>query len=700
MKKFKGGLYADLSNYNTTLPNTEVLLNFFKSNPIGYRSGGMVRGIAGGNPTGMRVTGGFLANAQKFAAGDTVSAYYKKPTAQDLAWLPSGAKSEAAIAGASWRPGNIGQAKQQYKSNVSNTVFNEMMSNPDKYGLGGVALQEMKESGTVPLQYMHEDLVKTLSQTLQIPMEDVAEAMHPKLRESLFGGTRIEDPIETYGTKETEKIEDGIYQGTQMLPFVEDQVFTPLEQQEAGYGAPEGWDLKKDIELLKKGRTDEVSEHTKKLIREGKLPDIKKQVEQIEQEPKGYPGSRLEQRKFHTGPLPPSKADIEKAEKEKREKKYKNIDDYTKDTKNEKADSTTSLTSSIENIKKSDIVGKGEDAEFDIPDSRTSTEIYNTLSESSGITELLNQTTEANKKDREFIDTIGKEVYGKKGDKDAPAWAMPLMIAGLQMAASNNPDMLGAMAEGGIKGVEEYARATKEKREDAKDKIELDLKKSELKSKIFDRNMNIATINANIMTTAETLASQELQQINSMKLAKFKTESENTNFDKNLTKEIFFKNQEIDVELLKLEQRKDEFESLDVYNRQKLALEVLKAKNQEVQHDTEVNLKYRDMGKLTDVMISHEGIPKKAKIRSYYDYQENKFKTEFQGWSPLSSSEFTSFNDEIYAMAEQQLQEQIEDPKYAEKFEELVTKLWEEKMISLYGTAEDAEAALNKDLNN
>ena len=72
MKKFKGGLYADLSNYNTTLPNTEILLNFFKSNPIGYRSGGMVRGIAGGNPTGMRVTGGFLANAQGYQPGGSV----------------------------------------------------------------------------------------------------------------------------------------------------------------------------------------------------------------------------------------------------------------------------------------------------------------------------------------------------------------------------------------------------------------------------------------------------------------------------------------------------------------------------------------------------------------------------------------------------------------------------------------------------
>ena len=29
----------------------------------------MVRGIAGGNPTGMRVTGGFLANAQRLAQG-------------------------------------------------------------------------------------------------------------------------------------------------------------------------------------------------------------------------------------------------------------------------------------------------------------------------------------------------------------------------------------------------------------------------------------------------------------------------------------------------------------------------------------------------------------------------------------------------------------------------------------------------------
>ena len=34
MKKFKGGLYADLGNYKTNLPNTEILNNFFASNPF------------------------------------------------------------------------------------------------------------------------------------------------------------------------------------------------------------------------------------------------------------------------------------------------------------------------------------------------------------------------------------------------------------------------------------------------------------------------------------------------------------------------------------------------------------------------------------------------------------------------------------------------------------------------------------------
>ena len=70
--------------------------------------------------------------------------------------------------------------------------------------------------------------------------------------------------------------------------------------------------------------------------------------------------------------------------------------------------------------------------------------------------------------DKSLSDRIAKALNPDKKDKgkEAPAWAMPLMMAGLQMAASNNPDMLGALGEGGIKGLEEYSRIQKEKRED------------------------------------------------------------------------------------------------------------------------------------------------------------------------------------------------------------------------------------------
>ena len=93
--------------------------------------------------------------------------------------------------------------------------------------------------------------------------------------------------------------------------------------------------------------------------------------------------------------------------------------------------------------------------------------------------------TELNDDEKSLSDRISKALNPEKKDKgkEAPAWAMPLMMAGLQMAASNNPDMLGALAEGGIKGLEEYARIEKEKKEDEKYEQEMNLKKAGL---IFD----------------------------------------------------------------------------------------------------------------------------------------------------------------------------------------------------------------------
>jgi hypothetical protein len=43
MKQFKGGLYANLDNYKSSLPQTKILNNFFNQNPVGYKKGGEVK---------------------------------------------------------------------------------------------------------------------------------------------------------------------------------------------------------------------------------------------------------------------------------------------------------------------------------------------------------------------------------------------------------------------------------------------------------------------------------------------------------------------------------------------------------------------------------------------------------------------------------------------------------------------------------
>ena len=694
MKKFKGGLYADLSNYNTTLPNTNVLLNFFKSNPIGYRSGGMVRGIAGGNPTGMRVTGGFLANAQKFQAGspaDTVSAYYKRPTAQDLAWLPSGAGSQAAQEGASWRPGNVGQAKQEYKRNLSNTVFNEMMSNPEKYGLGYVSLQQMKESGNVPLNLMSEENVKKLSQALQIPMGDVAEAINLRKGTELFGGRKIEDPIETYGTKETEKIEGGIYQGTQELPFVKDQVFTPLEQQEVGYGAPEGWDLKKDLELLKAGKADKVSEHTKKLIKEGKLPNIQKQIkkeiipikEDISDSASLAEAVAAEKREDA------EKARIEREKKEAKEiekqKKYKNLNEYV----DSEIEATDSLTKSLDSMQKNGTEVKDsiypEPPTMEEPLGAEAT--FNKLLEQGGIADLIQGNKTANAADIKTINEIGKSYYGKKGDKDAPAWALPLMIAGFTMAASDNPDMLGAAAEGGIAGVGAYVAGEKEKKEDAKDQIELQLKKVDAIQKIKGRDLDIVTLQSNMFSTAMQVSSADMKHFREIELAKWTEKNDQIN----ATKDRLFKEHELEVEVdLKLQTLaldRDKFESDDAYKKALVEMEIVKTKIQENQHELEVDLKYRDSGTKEQIIVKDaDGNAKPAEVRVYRDLESGKFITEFIGWSPIERETMADWEEHIIKVVENKFADQIEDPKYAEMVENEIQKMIKDKINKYFQT--------------
>ncbi len=76
--------------------------------------------------------------------------------------------------------------------------------------------------------------------------------------------------------------------------------------------------------------------------------------------------------------------------------------------------------------------------------------------------------------DPEVLGTAQQRVSEDAADQGAPTWALPLIMAGFTMAASRSPDMLTAMAEGGIAGVNQYARDLAEKRRDALTKIAMD----------------------------------------------------------------------------------------------------------------------------------------------------------------------------------------------------------------------------------
>ena len=168
MKKFKGGLYADLGNYKTSLPNTEILNNFFASNPVGYRSGGIVRGVAGGNPTGMKVTGGFLANARKYQFGG--SSYYNP---SELVAKNIASKT---------RPGNFRAQANKRKIDIRKKIDDFRNTDEGYYA-----------------RYLSDPtVIEQLSKDLNIPINDIQNAF-----------TTISEPLEKYKVKKGTKGKKG-----------------------------------------------------------------------------------------------------------------------------------------------------------------------------------------------------------------------------------------------------------------------------------------------------------------------------------------------------------------------------------------------------------------------------------------------------------------------------------------------------------
>ena len=395
MKKFKGGLYADLSNYNTTLPNTEVLLNFFKSNPIGYRSGGMVRGIAGGNPTGMRVTGGFLANAQKFQGGtkDTVSSWYNpKKILGGMFGVPVDPKysweGKEAPSGTVKRIPNIKPAPDRTINASGESILNpKYVEWMEQYGY------EYNTDGTPKYDIGYD------------PSEEAKRIGYDKYR-----------PVTGEQLEEFEKQR-------------KEQDDTGIKSLDRG---------KKDPSKQSLGVSDFVPKSEEQKLQE-ELDEIQK------------PDLTKKDKKQS------STADLidDKIEESKLFKKNKN--------KKTTETNIVSVDGQLKNM-------------FDM----TPEDWMSTFQGMSNKDEK-----QVTSDDKSLSDRIAKALNPEAKDKgkEAPAWAMPLMMAGLQMAASNNPDMLGALGEGGIKGLEEYSKMQKEKREDEKYEQEMSLKKAGL---IFD----------------------------------------------------------------------------------------------------------------------------------------------------------------------------------------------------------------------
>ena len=400
MKKFKGGLYADLGNYKTNLPNTEILNNFFASNPVGYRSGGMVKGISGGNPTGMKVTGGFLNRAQRYAPGGTVSAYYNKiPKEQYTGGFKDGKPRHTLE---NWQAGGKTGANPFFESDDYNLKGLQDFFKDEIVGIKNYEYKGLPEDATYK-DYMFE------LQRVRQPNQYNSKADFVK------------------GKKENE---------AKILADIEEKF--PDRKKGDAHTGPNMSDIAGDKFGL---------ENKEALQRAQNVLDKKEKSEKEEKE----------------------KIEKEEKEKKKEEKLDKTKKDVTIDT-SKISEGITSLNTEM-NAKKP----KKYDESADVADMETT--VANLKEESN---KLLEGRTKVSPEDYEFINKIGKEYEGAIKEKDAPAWAMPLMIAGLNMAASDNPDMLGAMAEGGIKGVEEYARAKKEEKDDLKYLTELEFKKADL----------------------------------------------------------------------------------------------------------------------------------------------------------------------------------------------------------------------------
>jgi hypothetical protein len=622
MKKFKGGLYADLGNYKTNLPNTEILNNFFASNPVGYKSGGMVKGISGGNSTGMKVTGGFLNRAQNMQSGGDVSAYYGKK-------------------GDSIRPGRL-------ESQAIGDLYVYEPSLP--YGKGPDL--ENPDYGKVMTKQQAKDAGFRFDAKggMLNPFSDLRKG-DPSKEKSALDGIRFpeEKPTPTEFSPEREDYISKL--AAKNIAAEKRKLQDPNRKQAAE-------------DMLSVGITSLAGTGDSKKVKKFKSKNKKSGLKDADNIVSEGVDVNYKENKGNTLTKPDNNIDT--------------------------------------NVESPDMLAKlDKRGVFDTKDNK---EIFNEMFDRDKFDKILSNQQNMTKESIDGINAIGKDFY--EGKDDAPAWAMPLMMAGLKMAASDNPSMLGALAEGGISGMEDYAKKQAQKREDAKDQIQLEMQKMSaiinLKAQDIDVEKEFAVLETNTKSDAYTLAFDDYKSTKQNIFAaieaqtgfdigseEFKVQSDIALAELNQRYDVAIA--QLDKDYAAMEDRKSEFKTDTEYKNKLLEIESVKIYNENLKHENLLELEKVSEGKITSVLMPDDDNNfKEYKIRTYYDFDTGEYETDVIGFAPPDSDYLENLENEIRTNISDGFYEELEG-KSIEEIESFIADLVQKRINKDYGNIKETE---------
>ena len=601
MKQFKGGLYANLGNYKSSLPQTKILNDFFNQNPVGYKKGGEVKGIKGVNYSRIPVTGGFMANAQGFQNGGSVSAFYGKR-------------------GQAIRPGRLEAPFIGTLRTRGDDVITESMLPPidrailGEKGLFGMYPPATDEDFAPDGTKLRDDFVFNTPREQYISTQpELGEVSKKKRQIAAFNKSAREDYDEMFG-------------------------------EDAGIGG--------GIDTLLDDKKKSKLKDADNIVSEGITANFKTETEAA-----GQTGERI------------------------------------KGTDTERK--TTLDTPDIMSKLKKEDVFKTKDTDA----------LLGEMFDGDKFNKILSDQKELTKTSVDAINKIGKEFYDKDG-KDAPEWAMPLMMAGLKMAASDNPSLLGALAEGGISGMEEYARKQAEKRQDAKDQISLEMNKMNaiinLQSKDIDVATDFAKLEQNTKTKAFEISYDDYSKTKDriadaiLKDADFDMRSQEFEIAtqqayEKLDQDLNIAIAQLDKDYAAMQDRRDEFKTDLEYKNKLLEIESVKIYNENIKHQNLLELEKVSEGKITTVLMpDDDGNMKEFKIRTYYDYDTEQYENDIIGFAPPDSDYLENLENEIRNQIATGVYEELEG-KTLEEIESFISNLVQQKINAEFGDIKATE---------